>query len=155
MVTGAHDRWRGILQGRFDSSKIFFASLEPRALLGRTDQGPKELSLGDLGGTRVLAVSAVAKPKRFYDMLRECEAIIVETLEFPDHHPYSERDWREINRTRNQVDRIVTTEKDYVKLARFPFASGRLLALRVEMSIDRPEALLDRITEMVHGAASA
>ena len=155
MVTGAHDQWRGILQGRFDSSKIFFASLEPRALLGRTDHGPKELPLGDLGGTRVLAVSAVAKPERFYDMLRECEAIIVETLEFPDHHPYSERDWREINRTRNQVDRIVTTEKDYVKLARFPFASGRLLALRVEMSIDRPEALLDHITEMVHGAASA
>ncbi len=149
MVTDAHDRWRGILQGRFDSSRIFFASLEPRSLLCRMDRGLGKLPLSDLTGTRVLAVSAIARPERFYDLLRECGATLVETLDFPDHHRYSERDWREINRTRNRIDRIVTTEKDFVKLARFPFASGRLVALRVEMSIDRPEALLDRITEVV------
>ena len=154
MVTDAHDRWREILEGRFDSSRVFFASLEPRTLLRRTDRGLGELPLGDLTGTRVLAVSAIAKPEGFYDLLRECGATILETLDFPDHHRYSERDWREINRTRNRVDRIVTTEKDFVKLARFPFTSGRLMALRVEMSIDRPEALLDRITEVVNGAAS-
>lgn len=155
IVTGAHDRWRRMLQDRFDSSRIFFAVLEPRRLLHQTEHGPRELPLGDLGGTRVLAVSAVAKPERFYEMLRECEATIVETLEFPDHHSYSERDWREINRSRNQVERIVTTEKDYVKLARFPFASGRLWALRVELSIDRPQVLLDHIVEVVDRAAGA
>lgn len=155
MVTGAHDRWRGILQGRFDSARVFFASLEPRGILHRTEHGLEELPLGELAGTRVLAVSAVAKPERFYAMLREYEANIVETLEFADHHRYSERDWREINRTRNQVDRIVTTEKDYVKLARFPFSSGRLWALRIDLSIDRPAALLDRIVEVAHRAVPA
>lgn len=155
LVTDAHDRWRETLQGRFDSSRVFFASLEPRALLRRTDRGLEEFSLGDLTGTRVLAVSAIARPERFYDTLRECGATIVETLDFPDHHRYSERDWREINRTRNRIDRIVTTEKDFVKLARFPFPRGRLSALRVELSMDRPEALLDRVTEVVRGVASA
>jgi len=155
MVTGAHDRWRGILQGHFDGARVFFASLEPRGILHRTEHGLEELPLGELAGTRILAVSAVAKPERFYAMLREYEANIVETLEFADHHRYSERDWREINRTRNQVDRIVTTEKDYVKLARFPFTSGRLWALRIDLSIDRPEALLDRIVEVAHRAVPA
>ena len=85
-------------------------------------------------------------------MIRDCEATVVDTLEFADHHRYSEKDWREINRHRNGVDRIVTTEKDFVKLARFPFSSGRMLALRVQMSIDRPETLLNRITEVVERA---
>ena len=149
VVTGAHDRWRTLLRGRCDGARVFYASLEPRAVLTRTDEGLTELTLGTLAGTRVLVVSAVADPGSFYAMVRDCEATIVDTLEFADHHRYSEKDWREINRHRNGVDRIVTTEKDFVKLARFPFLSGRLLALRVQMSIDRPETLLDRITEVV------
>ena len=154
VVTGAHQRWRTMLQGRFDESRIFFASLSPRGLLGRTEDGLKELSLGELAGSRVLAVCAVAMPERFYEAIRECEATIIETLEFPDHHSYSEGDWREINRNRNQVDMIVTTEKDYVKLARFPFSAGKLMALRVEMAVDRAEELLDRVTDAVKRAAS-
>lgn len=152
MVTGAHDRWRALLQGRCDSARVFYASLEPRAVLARTDGELSELTLGALAGERVLAVSAVADPEPFYGMIRECEAIIVETLEYPDHHRYSEKDWREINRYRNGVEKIVTTEKDFVKLVRYPFPGGKLLALRVEMSIDRPEELLDRVTEAVEGA---
>ncbi len=149
VITGAHDRWRSILRDRFDASRTFFAAIEPRALLSRAGHGLKEFPLADLAGVRVLAVSGVAKPERFYDMIRECEATVVETLEYPDHHSYSDRDWREINRNRNRVDRIVTTEKDYVKLARFPFSAGRLAALKVEMSVDRPEELLDRVAEVV------
>ena len=49
---------------------------------------------------------------------------------------------------------IVTTEKDYVKLARFPFSTGKLMALRVEMSVDRAEELLDRVADAVKKAAS-
>ena len=154
VVTGAHQHWRKMLQGRFDESRVFYASLRPRGLLGRTEDGVRVLPLGELAGSRVLAVCAVAMPERFYEAIRECEGTIVETLEFPDHHSYSERDWREINRNRNQVDMIVTTEKDYVKLARFPFSAGKLLALRVEMSVDRPDELLDRVTEAVKRAAS-
>ena len=153
VVTGAHDRWRAILRDRFDASRTFFAAIEPRCLLGRAGRGLKEFPLADLAGARVLAVSGVAKPERFYDMIRECEATVVETLEFPDHHSYSDRDWREINRNRDRVDRIVTTEKDYVKLARFPFSAGKLAALRVEMSVDRPEELLDRVAEVVYGGS--
>lgn len=152
VVTGSHDRWREVLRGRFDESRIYFASFEPRSLVGRTDEGLKEFPLGELTGSRVLAVSAVAGPEPFYDMIRQCEASIAETVEFPDHHVYSERDWREISRNRLRVDRIVTTEKDYVKLARFPFSTGKLLALRIELTVDRPEALLDHIAAAVRSA---
>ena len=152
MVTGAHERWRALLQGRCDSARVFYASLEPRAVLTRTDGELTELTLGALAGTRILAVSAVANPDPFYGMLRDCDARIVDALEYPDHHRYSETDWREINRNRNGVEKIVTTEKDFVKLVRFPFVSGHLLALRVELVLDRPETLLARIAEVVERA---
>ena len=151
LVTGAHDRWRNRLERRFDSSRVFFGNRRPRAVLVRTDSGHRELTLGVLAGARVLAVAAIADPAPFYAMLRECEAIIVDTLEYPDHHAYSEGDWREINR--HPAEKIVTTEKDYVKLARFPFSTGRLLALRMEMSVDRPEELLDYVVAAVRPAA--
>jgi hypothetical protein len=39
----------------------------------------------------------------------------------------------------------VTTEKDLVKLEKFPFAKEKLVALRVSMDVDGGEELLDRI----------
>ncbi len=153
LVTGAHEHWRRWLERRFDRSRVFFGNRAPRAVLVRTDQGHQELTLGALAGTPVLAVAAIADPAPFYAMLRECEATIVETMEYPDHHAYSEKDWRDINR--RPVEKIITTEKDYVKLARFPFSTGRLLALRMEMTVDRPEELLDCVVAAVrHGASS-
>jgi len=151
LVTGAHEHWRSRLERRFDSSRVFFVDRRPRAVLVRTESGHQERTLAALAGARVLAVAAIADPAPFYAMLRECEAIIVDTLEYPDHHAYSEGDWREINR--HPAEKIVTTEKDYVKLARFPFSTGRLLALRMEMSVDRPEALLEYVLAAVRPAA--
>ncbi len=150
VVTGAHDRWRKRLERRFDSSRVFFGNRRARAVLVRTESGHRELTLGVLAGARVLAVAAIADPAPFYAMLRECEAIVMDTLEYPDHHVYTEGDWREINR--RPAEKIVTTEKDYVKLARFPFSTGRLLALRIEMVVDRPEELLDRVVAAVRPA---
>ena len=151
MVTAAHDRWRAYLKDRFDNRKIFYGSLKPRAVLTRMEGGLTELTLGSLAGTRVLAVSAIANSDSFYRMIRESDATIVDTLEFPDHHRYSVKDWREINRYRNGIEKIVTTEKDFVKLLQFPFPGGKLLALQVEMSIDQPQALLEQVVGILGG----
>ena len=51
------------------------------------------------------------------------------------------------------MDLIVTTEKDLVKLERFPFATGKLVALRVRMAIDREEHLLADIERRLTKAA--
>lgn len=39
----------------------------------------------------------------------------------------------------------MTTEKDILKLMRFPFARGKLLALRVSMAVAQEEDLLDLV----------
>jgi tetraacyldisaccharide-1-P 4'-kinase len=50
---------------------------------------------------------------------------------------------------------IITTEKDIVKLAHFPFAKDKLLALRVAMSVENGDALIDTIVEKLSRARSS
>ena len=80
-------------------------------------------------------MTGIANPRGLYQLIHEWEGQIVHTLEFPDHHFYSAKDWQEINRMARMVDLIVTTEKDILKLIRFPFANDKLLALRVGMEV--------------------
>ena len=47
------------------------------------------------------------------------------------------------------VDLIVTTEKDIVKLQRFPFSKDKLMALRVAMTVENGAALVDAILEKI------
>lgn len=73
---------------------------------------------------RSLAVAGIAGPQRFFDDLRAAGYDLIRTLAFRDHHPYSRRDIERIFTTARAADvhRILTTEKDYVRLLPFrPF----------------------------------
>jgi tetraacyldisaccharide-1-P 4'-kinase len=89
-----------------------------------------------------------------YRIIQDWEGDIIDTIEFPDHHAYTARDWQRINRIARNVDLIVTTEKDLVKLVRFPFAKDKLLAVRVAMRVENGtalvQALADRIGKAIH-----
>jgi tetraacyldisaccharide 4'-kinase len=111
-------------------------------------------SLGIMAGQRVLAVSGIAGADAFYGMLRDCEANIVEVLEFEDHHRYDRDDWRAITTAAREADLIVTTEKDLVKLEQFPFAYGRIAALRLEVRIEDAAGLLAAVSAAIDGARS-
>jgi tetraacyldisaccharide 4'-kinase len=72
-----------------------------------------------LKGERVLAVSGIGNPESFRRLLGAAGAIVVDHCVFADHHAYSVDDLQRVWRAAEQagVDRIVTTEKDAVKLA--------------------------------------
>jgi tetraacyldisaccharide-1-P 4'-kinase len=82
-------------------------------------------------------------------MIHEWEGEIVETLEFPDHHSYSARDWQQINRLSRRIDLIITTEKDMVKLIYFPFPKDKLLALRVAMAVENGDSLVNALAQKI------
>jgi tetraacyldisaccharide-1-P 4'-kinase len=119
--------------------------LQPQALIGFESDRRKEYPLTLLYRSKILAVAGVAKPANLYQTIHEYDGEIVDTLEYPDHHEYSAADWQQINRIARDVDLIVTTEKDILKLMRFPFARGKLLALRVSMAVAQEQALLDLV----------
>jgi len=124
---------------RAPSIPTFVADLVPKSLVGIDDGALVERPLGEVVGRRVVTVSGIAQPALFYDFLGQLEARAVEVLEFPDHHAYSTSDWQRICHAAHAADLVVCTEKDLVKLRRFPFARGMLVALRVDFTL-APEA---------------
>jgi tetraacyldisaccharide 4'-kinase len=68
-----------------------------------------------------LGLAGIAEPARFFRELRAAGWAIAETMTFRDHHAYSPRDVQRIlQRARDAgAVRIVTTEKDAVRLLRF------------------------------------
>ena len=149
LITGSREKWKSLLARGKRGPNLLFGSLEARGLLRKNRECWEEVSLSLLTGAKVLAVCAIAKPAPFYRKIQEWGGEIVDIAEFPDHHSYSIKDWREINRVARNADHIVTTEKDIVKLAQFPFANERLFALRVAMVVEEGETLIQSVEKMI------
>jgi tetraacyldisaccharide 4'-kinase len=127
---------------------LLHAALRPRALVApagtaeRWTEGPLALI-----GRRVVAVSGLASAGGFYQMLHELEADLVGVLEYPDHHVYTAADWHSIVAAGRDGAVVVTTEKDLVKLERFPFERDSLYALRLEVVMDPDDET--RLVDMI------
>ncbi len=147
LITGAREKWQAILARDPELSEGFYGSLEANGLLARDDNRWVEVPLATMSGSKILAVSGIANAAPFYRMIQEWGGDIVDTVEYPDHHDYSAKDWQEISRAGRHADRVITTEKDMVKLVQFPFAKDRLYALRVMMVVEKGDKLVDAVEE--------
>lgn len=148
LITGAREQWRPMLRDR-PKETVFFGSLRAKGLFGLNGNQWMEYPLSLLTGNKIVAVSAISDPAPFYQIIGDWEGEIVNTLEFADHHNYSAQDWQAINRAGRGAEMILTTEKDILKLVRFPFPREKLLALRVEMAIENGSALVDAVETVV------
>ena len=145
---GAAERAPALPRSIAEHTRLLRATLRPRALIspsgpgGRWIEGPLSLM-----GRRVVAVSGLADAGGFYRMLREMETDLVGVLEYPDHHVYTAADWHSIVAAGRGGAVFVTTEKDLVKLERFPFERDSLYALRLEVVMDLDDET--RLVEMI------
>jgi len=89
---------------------------------GKTDRASGALSTyatESLRGCRVFAFSGLADNQDFLQTVKSLDCVVTGALEFPDHHPYSDMDAENIVRSakRAKADCLVTSEKDYVRIA--------------------------------------
>ena len=81
-----------------------------------------------------LAFSGIGNHKTFINMLRNNKLKIVTDLEYPDHYQYSEKDLNEIiDKARKQQAKIITTEKDYLRLKSFDKTEFLLIKSTLEI----------------------
>ncbi len=82
----------------------------------RSDSVHTDLSLLNHAG--VMLFSGIARNAEFSRMATEAGASVLEAMEFPDHHPYTDRDCQAIIRRVKELspDYLVTTEKDYIRI---------------------------------------
>jgi tetraacyldisaccharide 4'-kinase len=100
---------------------------------------------------RVVAFSGIARPGKFFESLEEIGCIIVSRWEFPDHHPFKQREIDNlIKESQTKEARLVTTTKDAVRLT----ADQRIAVdvLEVNLKFDQPdkfEQVLDMLVAAV------
>ena len=67
-----------------------------------------------------LVFSGIGNHKTFVNMLKNNNLKIIDDLEYPDHYQYSKKDFDEIvNKAKKYDAKIITTEKDYLRLDSF------------------------------------
>lgn len=99
----------------------------------------KASSQQDLHDGQWLAFAGIGNPQKFFASLRESGACLGMTREFADHHPFTVQD---IARLRDEAAaknlRLITTAKDYVRLASQPDVDSNFIKnlsiLDVELS---------------------
>ena len=99
----------------------------------------------------LLAVSSIAEPDGFHEMVRSKARGVVECMAFPDHHPFSHKDiCRIVERAAGRS--VVTTEKDAVKLRTFSRELPKTYVLRLQVVWDYGEdAVMALIRRAVEG----
>lgn len=116
---------------------LLHAVLRPAGLFTLEGKGPLDAST--LRGEGVYAFCAIGRPESFWRTLERMGIDVSHRETFPDHHPYSVEDFRRILRQLGLSRRAVTTEKDAVKIARFPWPPERILSLRITVQVHEEE----------------
>lgn len=106
-----------------------------------------------LTGLRVGSLCGIAAPESFEGALRQLGAKIEISKIYTDHHRYTDKEIEGfINRcARRNLDAILTTEKDAVRIPRILDAAVPIYYLRVEIEIlqgaESWQRLIERLTE--------
>jgi len=143
------------LRERESQAPVLAGSYRPEAL--RAGDGGS-LPASTLAGCRVLAVAGLASPAGFVATLASLGADVVDLVEFPDHHRYTGYDLERIRAAarRAGADRVVTTEKDWMRLREGPPSDigWLVLSVRLDMGPDRAR-LAALLSETLRRTASA
>ena len=93
--------------------------INPKININRGKYVP--LNIGDFNKEyNYMVFSGIGNHKTFVNMLKNNNLKIVDDLEYPDHYQYSKKDLLEIvNKAKKYDAKIITTEKDYLRLDSF------------------------------------
>lgn len=105
--------------------------------LNAINNGGAKIPLSVLKGARVIAFSGIAVPESFEDILKENGAQLIETHRFVDHHRFTVDEVYKLftHAKENQVDMIITTEKDAVRIPENLMSPIPMYYLRLEIDI--------------------
>jgi tetraacyldisaccharide 4'-kinase len=100
------------------------------------------VALSALRGARVAAFAGIASPGALRATLEDLGAAVARLTAFNDHHWYSATDLQALDTRAGEldVDALVTTEKDWVRLRRLPPTRRPLYALSIKLELLGGEA---------------
>ena len=96
---------------------------------------------------KYLAFSGIGNHKTFVNMLKNNDLKIIDDLEYPDHYQYLKKDFNEIiNKAKKYDAKIITTEKDYLRLN--SFEKTEILFIKSSLKILNEQYLLQTLIDL-------
>ena len=104
----------------------------------------KEFNIKD----RYIAFSGIGNHRTFISMLKSYDLNIVKDIEFPDHYKYSKNDIEKIILdSKNQGYKIITTEKDFLRLQ--PKNYNEINFIKSKLEIQNEVEFLQSLTKII------
>ncbi len=112
-----------------------------------------EYSSEFLQGRRVFAFSGLADNRDFRRTIAGFKCVMTGFLEFPDHHPYSDKDFENIVQSAKSIgaDCLITTEKDYVRIAHRATWPIDIVVIGLEISFENDDSFNTFIKTKLEG----
>jgi len=102
-----------------------------------------------LQNKKIGAFAGIANNSHLRQLLMNNNIPIQWFREFPDHHPYSDEDIKQLSMTADQLglECLVTTEKDFVKVAHYSKFVTKLYAIKISISFENTTSLFHNCIE--------
>ena len=102
----------------------------------------------------VMAFCGIARPQQFFRGLESAGLTLAVRKAFPDHHRYTNADLRSLQASAAAAGAtaLITTEKDYVRLAKFASAFPETMPLKTaQLRIEIEDKTVESLLEMLAG----
>ena len=110
---------------------------------------PLNLDMFDLS-KKYIVFSGIGNPLNFRELLKKNNFNIVEEKIYPDHFNYNQKNIDDILKRAENIDaEIVTTEKDFMKIANLNY--GKINFLKVDMEIKNINGITNFLKEKING----
>jgi tetraacyldisaccharide 4'-kinase len=95
-----------------------------------------------------LAFAGIGNPENFFDLLKNNNIEIIETLKFPDHYNFKKIDFINLNKRASELDAcLVTTEKDYFRLT--DEDKKNIKYLKFELLINKKKEFINELKKII------
>ena len=97
---------------------------------------------------KYLIFSGIGNPDGFFEILKINKFLIKDQFIFPDHYSYTEKDFLNIiERSKELNTKIITTEKDFIKIPKR--YQKKIKCLKVDLEINNQKKLINFINEKI------
>ena len=105
-------------------------------------------NISEFKNKKVIAFAGIGNPDNFFDLLKDNKIDIGEEIKFPDHHEYSEETLENlINKAKKNNNILLTTEKDYFRIAKN--YKQNISFLKIEVEIENRNQFIDQIKKII------
>lgn len=122
-------------------------------LLARSQPKPSMLALKD---KKIIAFCGIAVPQKFYYMLKNAGAEIIEKISFADHYHYTQKDLHLLHKKAKEHDALlVTTSKDTARIGKeFEQELKDITVAEMELKFENQDKLEALIETAIHAKKS-